>query len=263
MARLRTYDPGIPCWVDVMCLDTAKAAVFYRGLFGWEAVSQGRAEETGGYAIFQLDGTDVAGIGPGEPAWWTTYVSVADAEDATVLAGKHGATVMVEPMTVPSPLTGGDAGRMAVLADPEGAVFAVWQSIDHTGADVTGEPGSLRWSELGVRDVDAAKEFYGALFGWEGETHPFADGTSTYTELSLPGSDTKLAGMVQMNEQWPEEIPAHWMAYFAVVDADAAARKVAELGGTVSVEPFDLPDVGRIAVVNDLEGAVFSVMAPA
>ena len=66
-----------------------------------------------------------------------------------------------------------------------------------------------------------------------------------------------------MNEQWPEEIPAHWMAYFAVVDADAAARKVAELGGTVSVEPFDLPDVGRIAVVNDLEGAVFSVMAPA
>ena len=124
---------------------------------------------------------------------------------------------MVEPMTVPSPLTGGDAGRMAVLADPEGAVFAVWQSIDHTGADVTGEPGS----------------------------------------------DTKLAGMVQMNEQWPEEIPAHWMAYFAVVDADAAARKVAELGGTVSVEPFDLPDVGRIAVVNDLEGAVFSVMAPA
>ena len=124
-----------------------------------------------------------------------------------MLAGKHGATVMVEPMTVPSPLTGGDAGRMAVLADPEGAVFAVWQC--------------------------------------------------------LPGSDTKLAGMVQMNEQWPEEIPAHWMAYFAVVDADAAARKVAELGGTVSVEPFDLPDVGRIAVVNDLEGAVFSVMAPA
>jgi len=263
MARLRTYDPGVPCWVDVTCHDPAKVAAFYRGLFGWHAVSQGRAEDTGGYAIFQLDGQDVAGISPGENPWWTTYFTVADAAETALLAAKHGATVLTEPRMVPSPLTGGDAGRMAVLADPQGAVFAVWEPADHAGADVTGDPGSLRWSELAVRDVDTAKAFYGAIFGWEGETHPFADDTSTYTELSLPGHDTKLAGMVQMNEHWPEEIPAHWMVYFAVADADAAAAKVVELGGTVSVEPFDLPDVGRIAVVNDVEGTVFSVLAPA
>ncbi|HMG41606.1 MAG TPA: VOC family protein [Acidimicrobiales bacterium] len=262
MARLRTYDPGVPSWVDVMCHDTAKAATFYRGLFGWEAVSQGPTEVTGGYAIFQLDGHDVAGIGPGEQPGWTTYITVADVEKTAALAAEHGAKVLTEPRTVPSPLTLTDAGRMALLADPEGAVFGVWQPADHTGADVTGEPGSLRWSELGVRDVEQAKAFYGALFGWEGETHPFADDTSTYTEFSLPGNDTKVAGMVQMNEQWPEEIPAHWMVYIAVADADAAAAQVVELGGTVSVEPFDLPNVGRIAVVNDVDGSVFSVMAP-
>jgi predicted enzyme related to lactoylglutathione lyase len=112
---------------------------------------------------------------------------------------------------------------------------------------------------LACRDVEAAKAFYGAVFGWEGETHPFAE-TSSYTELHLPGGAAPFAGIMQMNELWPDEIPAHWMVYFSVADVDACAAQVATLGGTVSVEPFDMPQVGRVAVLNDPQGAVFSVI---
>src|SRR5215475_2957109 len=155
------------------------------------------------------------------------------------------------------------AGRMAVLADREGAPFAVWQPQDHTGAQAIHEPGTFTWAELACREVDGAKAFYGAVLGWEGDTHPFADGTSSYTEFQLPGGERPFAGMVQMNEMWPDDVPAHWMAYFAVADTDACADRAASLGGTVSVQPFDLPHVGRIAVLNDPQGAAFSVLARA
>lgn len=263
MAKVRSYEPGTVSWIDVSGRETTKSAEFYRGLFGWEAVSQGPAEESGGYAVFQRDGQAVAGIGPGEHPAWTVYFAVVDVAAAVARAVELGGSVMLDPLVVPSPITGGDAGTMAVLADPAGAPFAVWQGIDLSGADVTREPGSYRWAELATRDVEGAKAFYGALLGWQGTTHPFGGGTSTYTELhrSAGPPDEKVAGVVEMNEMWPAEVPSHWMVYIAVADTDATARRAAELGGTVSVEPFDLP-VGRIAVLNDTEGAVFSVMAP-
>jgi hypothetical protein len=260
---LRTYEPGTIAWVDLASRAMGPATEFYGGLFGWVAVSQGPAEQTGGYAIFQLDGVDVAGVGPGDRPAWTSYVAVANIDETVALAEKHGATVVTRPLVVPSPLTGEQAGHMAVLADPEGATFALWQAGPHTGADVTREPGTYRWSELAIRDVEATKAFYGAVFGWEGTTWPFADGTSSYTEFNLPGrkAEPALAGMVQMNDVWPDDVPAHWMVYFATADADATAAKVVELGGVVSVPPFDLP-IGRIAVLNDPENAVFSVLGP-
>jgi predicted enzyme related to lactoylglutathione lyase len=109
-----------------------------------------------------------------------------------------------------------------------------------------------------VRDTDEAAAFYGRLFGWRGRRRPFAGGSSTYTDFEADGRT--VAGMVEMNEMWPEEIPAHWMVYFAVDDCDVSCAKVAELGGVVSVPPFDI-ETGRIAVVDDPEGAVFSIIA--
>ena len=245
MAGQRTYEPGTIAWVDLFCRATTPASEFYGGVFGWEAVSQGPVEETGGYAIFQLDGRDVAGVGPGEHPAWTIYVAVANADESAALAEKYGARVVTEPCGVPSPLTGEEAGRMAVLADPAGAAFALWQAGPHTGADVVGEPGTYRWGELAVRDVGEARDFYGALFGWFG-----------------PAAGPEVVGMVQMNELWPDEIPAHWMVSFATADTDATATRVAALGGEVCVPPFDLPK-GRVAVLGDLENAVFSVLGPA
>lgn len=256
-----TYEPGTIAWVDLMCPRPAVAAEFYGGVFDWKAVSQGPAEETGGYALFRRAGQDVAGLGPGDHAAWTIYIAVANVDLTATLSEKHGAAVVTPPRGVPSPLTGEEAGRMAVLADPAGAVFALWQASSHAGAAVTGEPGTYRYSELAVRDVEQAKEFYSAVFGWEGTTEPFAGGTSTYTEYRRPGDDAVVAGMVQMNEIWPADIPAHWMVYFAAADTDAAAARVAELGGAVSVPPFDT-HVGRVSVLNDPDDAVFSVLGP-
>jgi hypothetical protein len=208
--------------------------------------------------MFRLDGRDVGGLGPGEHPAWTTYMTVADVDATAAAVEAGGGSVVVPPMTVMT------AGRMVVLADPEGAPFATWQPQDHKGAQAIHEPNAFTWAELACRDVDGAKAFYGAVFGWEGETHPFGpDDSSSYTELQLPGGEAPFAGMVQMNEMWPAEVPAHWMVYFSVDDTDASAAQVAALGGTVSVEPFDLPQVGRIAVLNDPQGAVFSVLARA
>jgi predicted enzyme related to lactoylglutathione lyase len=108
---------------------------------------------------------------------------------------------------------------------------------------------------LACRDIEAAKRFYGHVFGWGGNTQQM--GPMTYTEWKL--GDKSIGGMARMDENWPAEVPPHWMVYFSVDDCDAAVAKVAELGGTVSVPPLDIPP-GRFSVVNDPHGAVFSVI---
>jgi uncharacterized protein len=114
---------------------------------------------------------------------------------------------------------------------------------------------SKAFSGMAVRDIDAAKRFYGAVFGWDAETNAY--GETSYTEWKLGGRS--IGGMIQMNEQWPEDVPPHWMVYFATDEVDAATRRVEELGGKVSVPPTDTP-AGRFTVVNDPHGAVFSII---
>jgi predicted enzyme related to lactoylglutathione lyase len=243
------YARGMPCWADIGSPDIGVCSRFYGGLFGWDI----RPDEDSAYSIAYLHGRAVAGMCPaaaeGRP-WWTTYVAVRDADAAVKIAVDEGASLLSGPA---------DAfvrGRTALLADPAGAVFAVWQAGVFPGAELVNEPGALCWNELAVRDVPGATGFYGALFGWESRTSPFG-GTSSYTEFFV--GDQVVAGMVQMNEVWPPEIPAHWMVYFTVADCDAAAARVAELGGVVSIPPFDT-GAGRVAVVDDPHGAVFSVI---
>jgi uncharacterized protein len=253
MPEVSEHAPGTPSWVDLASPDVEASERFYGGLFGWTAAETGPVEETGGYKMLQNDGRHVAGLGPvqaeGQPAMWTTYVSTDDAEATAARVREAGGQVMMEPFDV------FDAGRMAVFGDAVGAVISVWEPQTHSGAQVVNEPGSLSWNELAARDIDAAKRFYEAVFGWRGETNAYGD--TSYTEWKLDGRS--VGGMIQMNEQWPAEIPAHWMVYFAVDDIDAAVAKAAELGGKVAVEPTDTP-VGRFAVLNDPHGAVFSVI---
>ena len=253
MPEISEYAPGTPSWVDLASPDPDASARFYGGLFGWTATDPGPVEETGGYRMLQRDDRDVAGLGPtqapDQPAIWTTYVSTDDADAVTAKVQAAGGRVVMEPLDVLG------AGRMAVFADAGGAVISVWQAQTHIGAGVVNEPGSLCWNELATREIEAAKRFYAAVFGWTADTNAFGD--TSYTEWKL--GDRTVGGMIQMNDEWPAEVPAHWMVYFAVEDIDAATKKVEELGGRISVPPTDTP-AGRFSVVNDPHGAVFSII---
>ena len=255
MPDIDHFTPGTPSWVDVSAKDVDASAAFYGALFGWEASAAGTEEETGGYRMFSMRGRTVAGLGPwrdgGPPPMWTTYVSVADADAACAAATQAGGTVFMEPMDVL------EAGRMAVIADPQGAVFAVWQPGETAGAQIVNEPGSLVWNELAARDVAPEPAFYAAVFGWTAETQAMGD--TQYTTWKL--GEKPVGGMVQMTDEWPAEMPPHWMTYFSVADTDAACARAAELGGTVHVPPRDVEGVGRFAVLGDPQGAPFSIIS--
>jgi predicted enzyme related to lactoylglutathione lyase len=149
-----------------------------------------------------------------------------------------------------------DAGRMAVLQDPTGAVFQVWQPKRSIGAKILNEPGALCWTELTTSDTKAAEAFYTKLFGWTAKSSP-AGSPMEYTEFSVGG--TPSIGMMPKPAGMPAHIPSYWMPYFQVADADASAAKAKELGGSVMVPPTDIPSTGRFAIVNDPQGAMFAV----
>lgn len=257
MPERTSYDPGTPSWVDISTPDTVAAKEFYGGLFGWEAVDAGPAEETGGYANFQLHGVNVAGIGPtmaeGQPAAWLTYIATADADATTAAATAAGATARFGPMDVT------DAGRMAVFSHPAAGFFGIWQARRHTGAQLVNEPGALTWNELLTPDVDGAKTFLETVFGLEPTERDM--GGVTYTLLNL--GDVMVAGMMAMPPAIPAGAPAFWQVYFSVADCDAAVAHAQELGGSVMMPATDMEGVGRIAALVDPQGAPFSVMSAA
>ena len=249
MPERQSYLPGTPSWVDIGT-DVEAAKAFYGGLFGWDAMEAGPVEETGGYGMFTKAGKMVAGFGPqmnpGPPVW-ATYVSVDDADATAAKVQAASGTVVMAPMDVMT------AGRMAVFQDPQGAFFSVWQPGEHTGAQLVNEPGSLSWNELSTRDVEGAKVFYGAVFGWGEVTH---EGPMPYTEFQLEGAP--VAGMMPMPDGM-EGIPSHWLVYFAVDDTDATVGRCQELDGSVLMAPMDIPQ-GRFAVLADSKGAAFAVI---
>jgi predicted enzyme related to lactoylglutathione lyase len=249
MPDIDHYAPGTPSWVDLSTKDLDASAAFYSALLGWDVVDLG--PEAGGYRMAHLRGRPVAGLTPmGEFPVWTTYISSDDVDAACERVTAAGGTVMVAPMDVMQ------AGRMAVVVDPAGAVFGIWQPGEHQGSGIANEPGAFAWNELALRDTTSAAAFYGAVFGWTGETSPM--GGREYTIWSLDGA--MIAGMVQMDENWAAEMPSHWLTYFAVADADAACATISEHGGAVHVPPMDIP-AGRFAAVSDPQGAAFAVIA--
>lgn len=253
MPEISEFPPGLPSWADLSTPDADESASFYGELFGWEAKEGEDPEEMGGYRLFTKDGKQVAGLMPiqqeGQPPSWNVYIAVSDADDVAEKAKDAGGDVVVEPMDV------GDLGRMAYFADPTGAVFGVWQAKEHKGAEVVSEPGAMAWHQVNTRDPKKAEEFYKAVFGWDSER--LDTGGADYWEWQLEG--TSVGGMFRMGDDFPDEVPAHWIAYVAVEDADAAAEKAKEGGATVRAEPFD-NEAGRMAVLTDPHGAAFAVI---
>lgn len=266
------YIPGVPCWVDTAQPDPEAAARFYGELFGWEIVDVMPPGSETRYFAARLHGDDVAGIGSqweeGAPAVWNTYVWVQDADETAARVRAAGGTVLSEPSAV------GESGRMAVCADPAGAAYCIWEPGEHRGAQVVNEHASLNFNVLTTRDVEAAAAHYGAVFGWEvldvgGSPMWALPGYGDFLELRNPGMRENMAQMgaperfedvVASLAPPPDDqpdAPARWDVTFAVDDADAIARRAAELGGRVVVPPFDAPWT-RMTIVADPQGATFT-----
>lgn len=250
MGERTEYKPGTFSWTDLSTTDQEGAKAFYAGLFGWEAddlpVGEGQT-----YSMQRIGGKNVAAISQqpaqqrdaGVPPMWNSYVTVESADDAAARAGELGATVHAPPFDVM------DAGRMAVIQDPQGAFLMVWEARENIGAQLVNAPGALAWNELATLDVEGSRAFYGGLFGWQ--IDPYEGTGQPYWVIQNDGRGN--GGVRKGSEPGP---PPHWLVYFACEDLDASVARVEELGGTKHMGPMDI-QIARIAVVGDPQGAIF------
>lgn len=255
MPRVDGYETGTPCWVDLSTTHPDDAIRFYTTVFGWghDAMPTGTGEP---YHMFTKDGAHVAACmrqtddvaAAGAPPSWVTYLA-GNADEVAARVPDAGGQVIAPPFDVDG------SGRMAIIADPVGAVFGVWQARDHIGAQLVNEPGALTWNEVNTTDMEVSARFLERVFGVETSAVPAVEsGYKTFEVRGVPRG-----GILQMTDEW-EGIPPHWMAYFAVDDTDDACAAVEQAGGKVVAAPFD-SDFGRMAVVADPQGAVFMVSA--
>jgi uncharacterized protein len=267
MSERTHYPPGVPCWVETLQPDPDAATRFYAELFGWQYVGPGPmpGEPPGRYFLARLRGRDVAGVGskpdqapPG--AFWATHISVESVDRVAAQVAQAGGTVLVAPFDV------APAGRMAVLRDPSGATFCVWEANERQGAELVNEPKAWAMSSLITRDPDRAHSFYARLFNWK--TERLDMGESTIHLCRLPGyvggepqqpvPRDVVAVMFPASAAFPNGRPAEWSVDFWIDDTDAAARKANALGAKVLAEPHDAPGFRR-ATIADPQGAVFSI----
>jgi predicted enzyme related to lactoylglutathione lyase len=249
MGERESYEQGTFSWTDLSTPDAEASKAFYGPLFGWD-FKDNPIPEGGIYVMAKLGGRSAAAMYESterHPAW-ASYVTVDDADAITERARELGANVMSEPFDVM------DFGRMAVLQDPPGAVFCVWQPGTSIGAQVVNGPGALSLNQLNTTDLDAARRFYTDLFGWRFED--IQGGPGPYT--AIHHGDNLAGGMMQLPPGQPA--PPHWLVYFGSDDLDRAAEQISSAGGRVVVEKMDVPG-GQILVAQDPQGATFALVA--
>jgi predicted enzyme related to lactoylglutathione lyase len=257
MADFTSHTPGTFSWPELSTSDQKGGVAFYRGLFGWDLNEQPMGPGDT-YSIFQMRGKPVGAaytMRPeekqgGAPPHWNSYVTVANVDESAKKAASLGGKVIAPPFDVM------DAGRMAVIQDPTGAFFQIWQKNRSIGAEILNEPGALCWTELTTSDTKAAEAFYTGLFGWTPK-HSAPSSQMEYTEFSVNGQPS--IGMMAKPAQMPAHIPSYWMPYFQVDNTDASVTKATGLGGKVMVPAQDIPGTGRFAIVTDPQGAMFAV----
>jgi hypothetical protein len=253
MGERKSHPPGTISWVDLATTDLAGAKAFYGGLFGWEA--EDMAGPAGTYALLRLDGAEVGGAfgqpaDGGVPPHWNTYVTVEEVDASLEQAKQLGGTELMPPHDVEG------AGRMAVIADPTGAAFAIWEPRGRIGAELVNAPGAMCWNDLGTKEVDSAAEFYGELFGWTMDDPVEGDPTQHRT---IRNGGKENGSMYQQGED-EAGVPPNWLPYLATADLEAAIAKVGELGGQVIVPTLDVP-AGKLAVATDPQGAPFGIFS--
>jgi uncharacterized protein len=249
MGTRESYEPGTFSWVDLATTDADAAKAFYAKVFGWEYED---VPTDGGptYSMATLGGRQVAALSQADgPSRWNSYVTVSDVGEAARKAEEAGANVHAPPFDVM------DAGRMAVIQDPSGAVVALWEARSNIGAQVVNAHGALTWNDLMTHDVAKASDFYCELFGWEVAA---VEEDAENERMVIRNGDRMNGGMARLPESAGIETPPHWLPYFGVDDVEAAARAAEEGGGAKLAGPIDVP-TGRIAVLADPQGAVFAI----
>ena len=245
MPQVSAYEPGSPCWADLGTTDWKAARNFYTALFGWTVNEIPMGENVPPYVMFQKEGKDVCALyqgDPGMPVFWLTYVAVRNADESAKKARQLGATVHKEPFDV------FDIGRMAVLGDPQGAGFALWEEKKNPNAAPAEGTGTRGWVELHTTDTRSAQTFYTSLFGWRPKVSP------DYTEFHV--GSRAVGGMMQTHEGEPP----NWLNYFMVDDVDATVKRAKSLGAKMCMDPMDIENVGRFSVITDPQGAFFAVI---
>ena len=251
MGERTSYPSGTFSWVDLATTDVVAAKAFYGDLFGWESEDM-PAGDAGTYSMQLKDGREVAGLyelGPempeqGTQPHWTSYVTVADVDASATRAEELGGTVVAGPFDVM------EAGRMAIVRDPQGAVIGLWQAGRHPGARLVNEAGALSWNDLITPDPHASRRFYSELFGWRIEEVP---GSGGYY-WSIHNRESANGGLLPL-----DGVPPAWKAYFATDDLDVAIASVTDAGGSVLMPPREVP-AGRFGAVRDPQGAAFSLL---
>ena len=253
MPTIDRHEAGQFCWVELATSDLDAGRRFYESLFGWKSDAQ-PSEGFGEYATFTLDGSGAAGgyaqqeaeRSMGVPPHWNLYVSTQDVDKDVAKAQELGGEATIPGMDTP-------LGKMAVIADPTGARFCLWQSEQMPGFKVAREPGSFTWADLVTPDKDRSREFYGDLFGWNyeetGEEFGF------YTLVS--SGETQICGFMSPMQ---EGQPPAWMPYFSVESAESTTKAASDAGAQVLVSPTPIPTVGTFAVLADPQGAVFAIL---
>ncbi len=255
MPHIDSHPPGSFCWVELATTDQNAAKSFYSQLFNWTVYDAPMGPDEV-YTMFQLEGEAAAAaytmrpeqLSSGVPPNWMIYVAVESA-DATA---KKAADL--EGKTLAPPFDVFDVGRMAILQDPGGAVFSIWQGLKHKGTGITGEAGTLGWADLNTLERDRAITFYSNLFGWKfeaGEKDP-----SGY--LHIVNAGQSIGGTPPL-KQLPPNTPPHWLPYFAVSDCDAVANKAKAAGANLIMPPMDMEGVVRMSIIADPQGAVFAI----
>ncbi|MER6300126.1 VOC family protein [Kitasatospora sp. NPDC001539] len=247
------FPVGSPCWIDLGSPDIRATAGFYGKVFGWTFQE---IPDAMGYGFLQLDGRTVGAIGPlgaGDRSSWTTYFRTADVDATVGAATGAGGRVLVPAADVM------EEGRMAQLADPQGARFALWQAGNTVGLDVVSEDNALVWSELHTSDPEAAVAYYRQLFGWRVENFEPSPGMN-YRVVSTAEGDQRQTGFGGIAPTMSPEQPSAWTPYFAASDVDALVAKATAAGGSVMMPAEDVPNVGRIAWLADPNGAPFALI---
>ena len=256
MAHVDNHAPGEFCWMELATTDQNAAKKFYSSLLGWEVNDMPIGPDSF-YTIFRLQGRDCAAgytmaaeeRRQGVPPHWNLYIAVENADAAANKAASLGAKVLAPAFDVL------DAGRMALLQDPTGALFTVWQAKRNAGIGIVGEVGAFCWADLSTPDRELAKKFYAELFGWEIAPGPDKD-ASGY--LHIKNGENAIGG-IQTSSGRDPNAPPHWLLYWYVADVDASAAKAKEMGAKFYLPPMTIEGVGRMAVMADPQGAVSAI----
>jgi uncharacterized protein len=251
---------GMPCWFELTSPDPDKSSAFYQGLFGWRRYEL----ELGPDGTCSFFSNEIGCIGamsslasqqqsPGSASTWGVYFAVDDCDDSTAKAVELGAKIVVPPTNV------NEHCRMSVVADPFGAVCSLWQSEGGGGPYVMFEENAINWVELATPCSAQAREFYAALLGWDYfQTSAEIPGGGPYHELAV--GETRCGGIMPMNADWLAPLPPHWWIFIRVSNLEACVAKAQELGGTNPVLAYEVPNVGRMAMIADPTGAKFYVV---